>query len=103
MTERPDPLREFLHLSARDQSAIAKHLSHEERQRLLALKQGKRSPASKDLKEPDAPDWSAYSPWLARHLVRIVAEAEAGRSKLTGAGQAALHACLSQPPKGPVP
>ena len=90
-------LREFLRLSTQDQSAIARRLSPEQRQRLRALKE-RRRPLLAQTPQDDVnlPDWSAYSPWLAKHLVRVIADAEAGGSRLTPAAQAALHDCLFQ-------
>ncbi len=99
MSERgsTNALREFLRLSRQDQSAIAKRLSPEQRQRLLALKEkGRPLAAQQPQEDVNSPDWSVYSPWLAMHLVRVVADAEAGRSRLTPAAQATLHKCLSR-------
>lgn len=95
-SDRTEALREFFRLSARDQSAIAKHLSEEDRKRLLALKQRDSTHGSHGSRDPNGPDWSLHSSWLAKHLTRLVADAEARKSRLTPATQAALHACLSQ-------
>jgi hypothetical protein len=95
MSDRTDALREFLRLGARDQSAVAKHLSPEEREHLLVLKRERRKSARHAPSAKVAsPDRSVFSPWLAKHLARVVTDAEAGHSKLTPAAQAALHNCL---------
>jgi hypothetical protein len=88
-----DALQAFAKLNRADQSAIARRLGPQERRLLLAFEREQ----TLAKREPPLPDWSAYSPQLARHMLRLVSDAAAGASKLAPRAQAALHECLSSP------
>lgn len=95
MTPHEQLLRDFFALPSGDRAAIVKQLGHNERQLLEKLQRAKQQAPATAPQDPCS-DFSAHTPAFAKLLLRLIAEAEAGKSQLTPAAQNALHACLSR-------
>ena len=81
---RESVLREFAALPAADRRAIAERLSPQQRKLVQKLlKRDARAKAPQALPPPPrTPDLSRYSPWLARHVRRVLDP----KNKLAAAG-----------------
>ena len=90
-------VRDFLALNARDRSAVLAQLSPSERRVLEALQKPHKRSAPPAEKKAPGPDFSAYSPAVAKHLLRLIADQDFRMSKLTPLAQEALHESILPP------
>jgi hypothetical protein len=90
-------VRDFLALNARDRSAVLARLSPSERRVLEGSQKPHKRSAPPPEKKAPGPDFSAYSPVVAKHLLRLIADQDFRTSKLTALAQEALHAGILHP------